>query len=401
MALMFNLFVKAGVIPPESVGNQFGFLVDAAHAIVSSLHTSHPDTGVQLAIRLLLPYATVTREVAAAMANILEHYAPTTDHYARTTLSLCMPILLKPVVPMSSSVQHQIRVMILDGCVSLLIHLFRKYERHVGDAETGGRILMLLDGIDLEADVLPSPAVGSCYRLLESECYTMALHLLQTMVPLNGFIYNASVIVKALPIANAIEQYISSGQKRAALDSQSTTSLDRIPVAAKILVHVVAIFGCFLDKSFVDKKLSDERAIHIIACLNDNSSHVSVSVQLWLLRVARSLIENHSEGVFDLHGVTILMLRLSEFSSAVSRCQVINGATTTVDECSITNQEWMELQKLFQGALVKAMYMKNSEKNIHRSVPDRDEEGLFEQYNRSLYDQDPERKKQFERKMLS
>jgi hypothetical protein len=140
--------------------------------------------------------------------------------------------------------------------------------------------------------------------------------------------------------------------------------------------------------SVVDEKLSDKRATHIIACLNDNSSHVSVSVQLWLLRVARDLIENHSDGVSDLHGVTILMLRLSEFSSAVSRCQVINGATTTVDECSVTNQEWMELQKLFQGALVKAMYMKNSEKNILRSVLDRDEEGLFEQYNRSLYDQD-------------
>jgi hypothetical protein len=67
----------------------------------------------------------------------------------------------------------------------------------------------------------------------------------------------------------------------------------------------------------------------------------------------------------------------------------------------MTNQEWMELQKRFQGAFVKAMYMKNSEKNIHRSVPDRDEEGPFEQYNRSLYDQDPERKKQFERKMLN
>jgi hypothetical protein len=47
--------------------------------------------------------------------------------------------------------------------VSLLIHLFRKYERRERDAKTGGRILMLLDGIDSEADVLPSPAVGSCY----------------------------------------------------------------------------------------------------------------------------------------------------------------------------------------------------------------------------------------------
>jgi hypothetical protein len=109
--------------------------------------------------------------------------------------------------------------------------------------------LLYVRHIDSEADVLPSPAVGSCCRLLESECFTIALHLLQTMVPLNGFISNASMIVKALPIADAIEQYISSGQKRAALDSQSTTPLDRIPVASKILVHVVAIFGCFLDKS--------------------------------------------------------------------------------------------------------------------------------------------------------
>jgi hypothetical protein len=387
---MFNLFVKAGVIPAESVVKELEFLIDAAHAIVSSLHASHPDMGPQLAIRLLLPYALKSRQVAAAMSLILEHYSPSSEQYARTTISLCSPIISEPVTIASSSLQRDVCVLVLEGCVSLLIQLYRMDRSQHMDIET--KIQLLLDGISMEATVLPKPWLGSCYRLLQVECYSVLLLLLQTMsVPSDGVTGNDTTVSEAVLMAksklmvDAIERYISSSQK--AFSSEPRQSYpDHIPFVAKLLIRVVTIFFMFHENS-----RPDERAKHIVACLTDSAdSQTSAIVQLWLLRVACSLIESQSASVFDLNGVRTLLGRLSEFSST------IEGA----ENVGTTSQELEEMRKCFLFALVKVSYRNsNNIRDGLRVAKLRRGEDRVEQYGK-LRELDMETAKRCVRSML-
>ena len=368
MFLMFNLFVKADVIPDESVGKELDFLIDAAHSIVSSLHASHPDMGPQLAIRLLLPFATKSRPVAAAVSLILEHYAPSSEQYARTAMSLCMPIISEPVTLATSSLQCDVRVLVLDGCVSLLIQLYRSDGLQHLNIES--KVQLLLDGVDMEASVLPQPWLGSCYRLLQMECYSIILSLLQAMsvvIPSDGpagndtLVSDASLMIKAKPMSEAIERHMAFSQKDVSSDSR-LLSTDHVPFVAKLLIRVVTIFCLFRENS-----RPEERAKHIVACLMDNAdAQTSVTVQLWLLRVAYFLIESQSTGVFDLHGIRVLLGRLSELSSVFEN----PGNSETAA------QEFEDMRKGFLNALVKACYVNSNaiRDSFRFSKPQREED---------------------------
>jgi hypothetical protein len=365
MFLMFNLFVKAGVIPAESVVKELDFLLDAAHAIVSSLYASHPDMGPQLAIRLLLPHATKSRQVAAALSLILEHYAPSSEQYGRTALSLCSPIMSESLTSGTSSLQKDVSVLVLDGCVSTLIQLYRSDVSHLLNIES--KIQLLLDGIGMEAAILPKPWLGSCCRVLKVECYSVLLSLLQAMsvsiTPDEGtnndtMLSDGALMMKAKPMADTIERYISSSRKGVSLVSRKSHP-DSIPFVAKLLIRVVTIFAMFCENN-----QPIERAKHIVACLLDSAdAQTSPTVQLWLLRVACTLIESQSAGVFDINGVRTLLSRLSEVSSCLRSSDDV-----------ISTEELKGMQKCFLGALVKVCYV-NSDNirdslrsaNVHRT----------------------------------
>jgi hypothetical protein len=168
MALLYNLFAESGVIPRETIEFQTTYLCKAAFDVVSSLAVSDPDIGVQISVRLLMPFAKFGNpEIIGALAEILEHYTPSTDHHARTVLRFC-----KPLVEKKSS-------LILYACTSVLLSLYRF---HLSQLEWHLATMLLLDGIELEALVLPEPSLGSCYRTLATKCHYTSMELLQALV---------------------------------------------------------------------------------------------------------------------------------------------------------------------------------------------------------------------------
>lgn len=367
MTLVFDLFVEAQIIPQESVEKRYEFLIEASSSIVASTHVSHPDIGVQLAIRLMLPHVTMMNsslrnEFAAAVSNILEHYTPTTDHYARTALSLCTPLLSK-TDQQPQNIQRQWQRMLLDGCVSVLIQLYRKHERQRSNDHTGEVMLVLLEGIDLESDVLPQPWLGTCYRLLEAECYKTVATLLRAMTS-SSTRNEADVeelqqldpltILKAEPMSKVIGRYMSTPSSK--INTGTELSCNRLPIVAICLVHVVDMFTLFLAD-----KHHNELAKHIITFLSKCSSSSSLSIHLrwWMLRVARTLIERKIDGIFDLNGVTILLQHLSEVTSCPEIISLGN-ANNMLPDGSVSEQ--IDLQLCFHSLLLKTLCIQNSTK---------------------------------------
>jgi len=230
MSLLYNLFVESGTIPPESATRNFEFLCLAASHIVSSLADSNPDMGAQLAVRLLLPYAEDT-EVVAAITNILEHYTPSSEQYARTLVNYCTPLIEK------KSVQ------ILQGCTGMLLHVHRQ---HMKQNKAVTATTFLLDGIELEALVLPEPVLGSCYRALAAGCHKVSIHLLQHIVAASQL--DGSVDITARSMSQAF--------------SLHKVETEKIPEAME-LVHVLNIFDSFQSDKVAGREIGDR----IIACL--------------------------------------------------------------------------------------------------------------------------------------
>jgi hypothetical protein len=350
MALTFNLFVDAGIIPPESVNKRYDFLIDASSAIVSSLHTSNPDIGVQLAVRLLAPYATKTQEVTAAIANILEHYTPSTDLYARTVLSLCTPILSK-LSPKNSrqdtNSRYQKQILLMDGCVSILIQLYKKYTRQ-STIPSVNMTQFLLEGVDIESEILSQPWLGTSYQMLESECYKAAFAALYAMDP-SATIPKTdkecsqqqqdleSYLVKIEPMADAIEQYMSS-----------TRNVSGI---AKLLVRVAALFLLFLAEKDYQKQ-----ANHIIELLSLCERHfLWIKLRWRILRVAYGLQPHTTDdGLFDRDGVTELLRHWSALTSYVEMCSIGD------DDDQQAKQELFGMGLHFQSLILVAICTQNA-----------------------------------------
>lgn len=346
MALLYSLFVESGVIPSDSTDQRMELLTDAASSILASLQASQPDMGAQLAVRLLLPHATAAAAssssgaiAVAAVANILDHYAPSTDQYARTMLALCQPLV----------VNNQ-SALVLDGCSSLALYLHRQHST-LANATTA--TVMLLDGVALESHLLShQPTLGSCYRRLTAECHAVSLHLLHSIVeqvtPAAESSLDGAICVKADGMAVALKHHTSRG----------------IPAAVQLL-HVVAIFASCSTPREVNHA---ERGHHIVACLsNDTTTHTITTptpLHLPLLRIARALIEEsslsksqtacgHSAAAapFDAPGVAVLLERLQE-----------------VEPLAIAERS--ALEACFLQALVQATVAENAKKQRERRRDD-------------------------------
>jgi hypothetical protein len=374
VALVFNLFVDAGIIPREAIDMRYEYLIEASYSIVSSLHNSHSDMGVQLAIRLLAPHATSKREVAAAIGDILEHYTPSTEQYAHTAISLCTPLMYKPMKQKSNNVQYQKRLMILDGCISVLVQLYRQSERRSSVDNVIDMTHLLLEGIDYESDILPKPWLGTCYRLLEVKCHTIVLQLLQTMVPTsNPNIDNEPIpidlttMIKAEQMSNMIQHYISnSGNKvHTIVEVVSTNPLDRLPIIAKHLINLVELYKLYIEQTKYQKQ-----ANYIIEFLSNHDSistqSLSIIVKLWILRLARYITmstgitgsSNQMDGLlFDLNGVTILLRCLSEVASFIE-IENTKPVDTTIDDDGLN--ELTEMKLCFQTLLQHTICIKNT-----------------------------------------
>lgn len=373
MALVFDLFVEAKIIPKESMEKRCEFLIEASSSIVASSRVSNADIGVQLAIRLLLPHVTMTAsplrgEFAAAISNILEHYTPTTDYYARTALSLCIPLLSK-TESQSKNIQRQWQRILLDGCISVMIQLYRKYERQRDHNETVDMTLLLLEGVDFESDVLPQPWLGTCYRLLEAECFKTILILLQVMASSStrnindteeAQQYDPFFIMKAESMSKVIERYISTttaaitdGESDARSPYQRNPT-DRLPAVATLLADVVEMFTLSLSN-----RDHHEIAKHITTVLSKCNSSYSICLRWWLLRVARCLMELEIDDLFDSSGVTTLLQHLSEVKSC-SEIATLGDSNNVqyVGEVS----ELSDMQSCFHGLLLKSMCRQNAMK---------------------------------------
>ena len=93
-------------------------LLNASFALRSSLATEGQfDLGTRLSVRLLVPYIKSGDdvEIAAALANTLEHHSPGSDAEANTVLALCQKLVERK------------NVRVLDGCVSLIIARHRYF----------------------------------------------------------------------------------------------------------------------------------------------------------------------------------------------------------------------------------------------------------------------------------
>ena len=380
MALVFDLFVEATIIPQESIEKRCEFLVEASSSIVASSCVSHPDIGVQLAIRLLRPHATMMTsskrgEYAAAISNILEHYSPTTEQYARTLLSLCLPLLSK-TEQQPNDKQRQCQRMLLDGCVSVLIQLYRKYERQCNHLHTLDMTLLLLEGVDWESDILPQPWLGTCYRLVEAECFKTIYPLLRDMSSssmrnendaekLQHF--NPLFIVKAESMSRAIEQYIanatvSSGSNNDTRSTYHSISTDKLPSAALQLLNVVEMFTLFLaDKDHYDL------ARHITTFLSkykSSASTPSICLQWWLLRVAHRLIARKIDSISDPNDAIILLQNLSEVKSYANLTS-LGDSNSFEDIVSVAEQN--DMQSSFHGLLLQTTCAENAMKQISRT----------------------------------
>jgi hypothetical protein len=375
MALVFDLFVEAKIIPQESIEKRCEFLTEASSSIVASSRVSDPDMGVQLAIRLLLPHLTMTAaplrgEFAAAIANILEHYTPMTDQYARTTLSLCIPVL-STVGKQSKNRQRQWQRTLLDGCVCVLIQLYRKFEQQCDHSQTVDMTLLLLEGIDMESDLLPQAWLGTCYRFLEAECSKTCLPLLQVMSSSsNEEAPNPDpyLITKADAMSIVIERYLlsaaaSTGGKSEATSTEHRSPSDGLPASALLLVNAVEMFKLFVaDKDH--HELAKQIAAFLSKCILSSTS-TSMCLRLWVLRVARSLIEKGTGGIFDPSVVTTL---LQHISIVKSWSEITRGDSNTGnEECIGSVSDINAIQLCFHGLLLNAVCNQNVMKKKNRT----------------------------------
>lgn len=372
--MVFDLFAEAKIIPQASMEKRFTFLMDASSSIVASLRSSHPDIGVQLAIRLLLPHMTkvtssyVRGELVGAISNILEHYTPTTDHYARTALSLCIPFLSKTEQPFNNKERQWQRVL-LDGCISVFIQMYRKYEREGINNHTEKVMDLLLEGIDLESGVLPQPWLGTCYHLLDALCYKAVLSLLQAITGTSVRIENGAdasqqfdplFILIAERMSKVIDRYLSSTTASAASTIGARTtfqfnSTQRLPSAALLLVNVAEMFTLALSGNS-QKELAKLITVFLSKC---NSSSSSISLQWWTLRVARCLIEQCTHVVFDSNDATVLLQHLSEVKSCT---ELIASDDATNARYIGSLSEQSDMQLCFHGLLLQTICTQNATK---------------------------------------
>lgn len=327
LALLFSLFVDASILPLNATDRLTDFLCEAAWAIQSSLASpSNRDMGVQLAVRLLLPYANQQssisteqgRIIRSTIAQILEHYAPSAGHYAKTVIEQC-----RPLVECKSA-------QIMEACTSFLLNM---YTQKMHDFEVDTAIMALLDGIELEAIVLPDVTLGACYRTLTKECLEAAGALLQFCVKDIAHYDGPAVVANALREA-----------------PKQNVVVEDIPEA------MLALKAFQLSDAFLtDQK---EVAVNIIAEAlsqdrdSETGNRVLRNLHWYFLRAAQAVLNDLSSyGVaFDKEGMTLLMETLTELTSL------------TAQQCPFSDEMVADLERCFAKGLARAFVEENKKK---------------------------------------
>lgn len=288
------------------------FLCEAADAIRSSLSgPEHQDMGVQLAVRLLLPYALEPKErgelIRSLIAEILEHYAPSTERYARAIVSLVRPLVEK------KSIQ------LLDATSTMLLSLYHKFMEHF---DFQAAVLVLLDGLELEALILPDLELGSCHR-------TLALLCVDTAEKILGLAFETEEEkVTLLADAKVVGEAVTG-----AFDSRA----DGVPEAT-LLARAMELVAS-LDRN--ERNETNNLILQILEGDVDRATGGAVlRILHWhVLRIAQHAIDYHATAAFDTKCIRVLMerfLQLSEYAK-LSKSSVFDQQTVACIETALAN----------------------------------------------------------------
>jgi hypothetical protein len=277
-----------------------------------------------------MPFAKIgNSEIVGALAEVLEHYTPSTDHHARTVLRLC-----KPLVEKKSS-------LILYACTSVLLSLYRF---HLSQFDWHLATMLLLDGIELESLVLPEPSPGACYQTLAAKCHFSSMELLQALV------HDAEVGDQVLLAATAM----MSALQMHAVDA------DKIPEAIQ-LVHITEMYTMMRNGD--SPKKVGRHIVDLLEPVLDLNSDTLVAISPTtfvpdLMRLAEKLLEPEqvmmtpememvTSTIFDKHGALVV-------SECFARLQAWNAG--------FPDSEEQRMNSCFTKALAHAYAADNSKK---------------------------------------
>jgi hypothetical protein len=305
LALLFSLFVDTTILPPDVADRKMEFVCEAAAAIQSSLAgTTNHDTGTLLAVRLLLPHATTSPLVRGTLATLLEHYAPSTEQYAKTCLVHVRPLL------------HAKSLQLLDACTSIVLSLHR---RLVAELNFEAAVLVLMEGLELEALVLTTvdKPLGTCYRTLARLCVETADHLLQWALQ---------------PSQPQQQQEEGPLSREIAMDLKRVLEQQpQLLSEARLLLHAVPLADALVLRQY-------DRVCDLIPqLLTEDIDAASGNTQLrnnvhWhVLVAAQTSLDAGSS--FDTKGITIVMERFWELTTLPQHSQ--RTATTSAMEQSL------------------------------------------------------------------
>lgn len=327
--------------PSGDYSLQTELLLNASFAIRSSLAVEgHHDLGTRLAVRLLLPHVKPDGDVqiAATLAETLEHHTPQTDAEANTLLSLCRNLVER---------KH---VRVLDGCVSIALSRHRHY---LVDQRPGGAVHWLLTGMELESLVLCDGAENSgpwqrdlssgvCYRILVTSCMETAQSLLK------GLLGDEEGV--ALVYARAQEMVASHEESKLA---------SFVP-AVKVLEHVVE-----MAKAIVGRTDETVVASSIVSCLEEKvnneddgvvSSLARSSMHWDLLRLAHLMLDRTVErdfsASFDVRGMQVLLERFT----------IITASREVERLAPLSEEETNKMRTSLANGLMRAFVAENSKK---------------------------------------
>jgi hypothetical protein len=320
LALLFSLFVDATILPSSESERKIDFLCEAAWAIQSSL--DNRDMGVQLAVRLLLPYAMTDERLRETVGQLLDHYSPSTEQYARTLVVLCRPLIER------SSMQ------IMQACTSVLLELYRRQMKDARNVESA--VLTLVDGTELEALVLPDASLGACYQTLARTCLKTVENLLACAVAMTQPQGLHRAVAQA--IVTALQQNASAARLQSMPDAVLVAQT--LHVVDAIASHQYTRAICLLSEALSQN----------LDALTGNTTPRNL---YWhFLVIAKDLIVSVPDWrtSFDKNTMVVLMETLTRL------------ATISPAYCPYSTDTVTEMENAFAQGLARAFVVDNSRK---------------------------------------
>lgn len=290
------MFLEASIVSADAALHTTEFLTEAAVSIVSSLASNDSDVGIDLAVRLLMPFAMqedCSPEIIACLAEILEHYNPSSDASATNIFRQCEKLI-----------EQQKSRRVLESCASVVLC---RYRFHLCQSNPGRAVAWLLRGVKMEAMLTINATDGSCYRTLAALCFSTA-----------GAILNA--------MSNS-EQLDGEVTKTA---RAMTVEIEKDDPSRDIKIRELAFVVVFMQaQAMFEAALNDDRALLpkcIITCLTKGAAdkhdppttYLPLPMQADLLEIACKLILDDFEEVqesgttattcvFEKRGISLLM----------------------------------------------------------------------------------------------